>query len=97
MARPAAIPVEPQGELVMRCPASRLAGDGLLLQVGAIAPGQSLATARWGIPVVAVRPAGWWLEQVPTWWRDGWKHPLSVLLGAALSLGAAAAMLRRSV
>lgn len=95
--RPGAIPVEPQGELVMRCPAARLAGDGLLLQVGAIAAGQSLATARWGIPVVAARPAGWWLAQVPGWWRDGWAHPLAPLLGAVLSLGAAIGMLRRSV
>lgn len=97
MSRPGAIPVEPGAVLVMRCPAARLADDGLLLQVGAIAPGQSLATARWGIPVVAARPAGWWLDEVPTWWRDGWKDPVAVLLGAFLSLGAAVAMLRRSV
>lgn len=95
--RPGAIPVEPRAELVMRCPAARLADDGLLLQVGAIAPGQSLATARWGIPVVAVRPAGWWLGQLPTWWRDGWNDPVAVLLDAFLALGAAVAMLRRSV
>ena len=97
MSRPGAIPVEPRAELVMRCPTARIAEDGLLLRVGAIGPGQSLATARWGIPVVAVRPAGWWLEQLPTWWRDGWKDPVAVLLGAFLSLGAAVAMLRRSV
>ena len=94
--RPAAIPVEPKGELVMRCPRSRLEGHGLIVQVGAIAPGQSLATARWGIPVVAERPAAWWLGLLGTWWRDGWKDPLAPILGALLCL-TAAVMLRRGI